>query len=88
MAQPAGSQPQPAGDRVPEERKVNAKLVVGIVLAILLIWFVAVNSQSTDITFWIPTVQVPLWIALVIAIVLGLIIGVIVGRARYKPPKQ
>ncbi len=80
-------QPGPSPEPTKEHLKINVRTVVIAVIAIVLLIFVFENTQSVEIQFWIPTVRVPLWIALVISIVLGGIGGFLVGRSRYKPPK-
>ena len=55
---------------------------IGIAAAVLLVVFIAQNSQEVTVDFLFTTTQTPLVIALVIAGVLGALIGWLVPRVR------
>ncbi|MBP0454851.1 LapA family protein [Kitasatospora sp. RG8] len=56
---------------------------IGIgVLAVLAIWFIAVNTDSVAITLWVTTVTLPLWAVLTVTLATGLVIGWFLARRR------
>ncbi|GAA4853509.1 LapA family protein [Kitasatospora terrestris] len=58
---------------------------VGIaVLAVLAIWFIAVNTDSVQITLWVANVTMPLWVVLAVTLVVGAAIGWLAARRRAK----
>ena len=55
-----------------------------MIVAALVIVFIAINREQTQISFLFVSVEMALWIALTIAAVGGLIAGFLIGRRRYK----
>src|SRR5512135_3552160 len=53
------------------ERSVPPRLVVGLVLAMLILVFIAENNRRTKMRFLLPEVTAPLWTALFVAALLG-----------------
>ncbi|MEV4617020.1 lipopolysaccharide assembly protein LapA domain-containing protein [Kitasatospora sp. NPDC049258] len=66
-------------------RDVRLRTLGITVLAVLAVWFIAVNTDSVSITLWVTTVTLPLWAVLTVTLLTGLLIGWFVGRRRAKP---
>ncbi len=60
----------------------SAKFWVAVVLAVILVIFVAQNSQTVTVDFLFTTTETPLVVALVITGVLGALIGWLIPRVR------
>ena len=60
------------------------RVIVGIVVAVLLLIFIMVNRDTTEISFILFSAETSLWIALAIAGAAGCLIGFLVGRRRYR----
>ncbi|MBB4921860.1 LapA family protein [Kitasatospora kifunensis] len=54
---------------------IPTKLIVGVVLFALALWFLLANLNSVKIQFWVFTVTAPLWIALAATLLIGAVIG-------------
>jgi uncharacterized integral membrane protein len=67
---------QPAG------RKVSAKLIVGIVLAILALIFIFQNTEKREVNFLFWDISAPTWLWLLIVFAAGVIVGLLVPRFR------
>jgi uncharacterized integral membrane protein len=63
------------------ERRSRARLIVAGAIVLLLVAFIAGNSQSQEVQFLFFEWDVALWLALMIAAVLGLAVGYFAGRA-------
>ncbi|WP_330343039.1 LapA family protein [Streptomyces sp. NBC_00557] len=71
----------------PHPRKgfpVTARTVTAALLAVIAVWFIAVNTAKVHIRLWVSTVVAPLWLVLAIALILGAVIGWLVNRRQYK----
>jgi uncharacterized integral membrane protein len=77
------------------ETRIPLRLVVGLVLALLILVFIAENNRRTKIRFLLPEVTAPLWTALFAAALLGATAGALIARhfsapetrlRRKKPP--
>ncbi|MFF9571737.1 LapA family protein [Streptomyces sp. NPDC014685] len=55
-----------------------------MVLAVLTIWFIAVNTASVGIRLWVATVTLPLWAVLTVTLAVGLLMGALLARRRAK----
>ena len=51
----------------------------------MVIVFIAINRDQTQVNFLFFSAEIALWVALTIAAVGGLIAGFLIGRKRYKP---
>ncbi|WP_436771449.1 lipopolysaccharide assembly protein LapA domain-containing protein [Yinghuangia sp. YIM S09857] len=65
-----------------QDRGVTTRQITSVVIVVLSIWFIAVNTESTKIRFWVPEVEAPLWLVLAGAFVLGGITMWLIGRNR------
>jgi uncharacterized integral membrane protein len=81
---------RPAGTPLPEtrrERRSWRQWAIGIV-AVLLIIFVAQNSQKVEVHFFFAKTQTPLIFALLVAVVLGALVGWLAPRLRHRHEKD
>ena len=76
---PAGPPP------VKKSRALSGRAIGGIVIAVAVIVFIAINRDQTEVSFVFFTATLSLWVALTIAAVGGLVAGFLIGRKRYKP---
>ena len=75
-------QPGPGLPARPPKRRVNARLILGLVLLVLLIVFSVENTRSVRMRVIGPEIHAPLFLALLIAAVVGVLIGLVVRRRR------
>ena len=61
---------------------MNARVIVGLVLLVLLIVFSVENTRSVKMRVIGPEIHAPLFLALLIAAVVGVLIGLVVRRRR------
>jgi len=76
---------QSAGSGAPAKRGLSGRAIGGIVVAALVVVFIAINRDQTSVSFIFFTANVALWVALAIAAAGGFIAGFLIGRKRYKP---
>ena len=69
-------------------RRISPRLVVGVVLTVLILVFVAENNRRTKMRFLLPEVTAPLWIALFAAALLGGVAGALIARHFSGPETQ
>lgn len=73
---------QPAA---PERQNgVPVRLVVNLILAGLLVWWILVNRDDVTVNFIVLTTEMSLWLALTIAAAVGALIGFLAGRRKYR----
>lgn len=71
------TQGQPGSDS-----KISPRIWIGALIAALVVWFIAANTDETNITFlWVDTFA-PLWFALGLAGLGGFLVGWLMGRRR------
>ncbi|MFD5121046.1 DUF1049 domain-containing protein [Streptomyces sp. NPDC058385] len=63
-------------------RDMRLRTIGFVVLAGLVVWFIAANTSSITVRMWIPTVTLPLWTVLTVTLVVGVIFGLIIARRR------
>ncbi|MER7755119.1 LapA family protein [Kitasatospora sp. NPDC097643] len=63
-------------------REVRLRTIAMAVIAVLAVWFIAVNTTSVTITLWVSDVTMPLWVVLTVTILVGMLIGVFLTRRR------
>ena len=74
--------PRPSSSR--PARRASDGAIFGLVIALLVIAFIAVNRDQTTISFLFWDTQMALWVVLAIVAVLGFIAGFLIGRRRYQ----
>lgn len=66
---------------------LSGRAIGGIIIAVLVIVFIAINREQTQVNFVFFSADLALWVALTIAAIGGLLAGFLIGRKRYKPGK-
>ena len=66
--------------KLDSETRIPPRLVVGLVLAMLILVFIAENNRRTKMRFLLPEVTAPLWTALFVAALLGGMAGALIAR--------
>lgn len=64
------------------ERKHDARIIIITLAAVLLIWFVAANTQKVQIHFWVFSADASLITVILISAALGALLALLVRRAR------
>jgi uncharacterized integral membrane protein len=67
-------------DREEPSRRVNARLIVVGVLALLLLVFALLNTDEVGVDFIADTVRAPLIVVVFLCALIGFLIGWFVGR--------
>jgi uncharacterized integral membrane protein len=75
-------------DDLDSETRIPPRLVVGVVLTVLIIVFVAENNRRTKMRFLLPEVTAPLWTALFAAALLGGLAGALIARHFSAPENR
>jgi uncharacterized integral membrane protein len=63
---------------------LSLRAVAGIIVALLVALFIAVNRDETEISFIVIDRTTALWIALTVAAAGGFLAGFLIGRHRYR----
>jgi putative membrane protein len=83
MTQTPSPPPQDApSPRTAADKVDRSRLVGGIVIAIVAIWFVLANTRDSKITFWFVTVSSPMWLTLAGTFLAGMLASLLLTRAR------
>lgn len=69
-------------DRAEARSWVTPRTVAALVLVALLVVFWAENRREVKVQFWIPTVTVKVWVALLVAGVAGFVAGFLARGGR------
>jgi uncharacterized integral membrane protein len=75
----------PAGSVPAKKGGLSGRAVGGLIVAALVVVFIVINRDQTEVNLIFTTVTMSLWIALTIAAVGGLVAGFLIGRKKYKP---
>ncbi|MBT2540677.1 LapA family protein [Streptomyces sp. ISL-44] len=63
-------------------RDMRVRTLGLVVVAAVVIWFIAANTGSVTIRLWIPTVVIPLWCVLTVTLLVGMVLGLFIARRR------
>ena len=67
-----------------QRRSVRPKTVALAAIAVLAIWFIAINTSSVKIHLYFSTVMAPMWIVLAATLIGGSLIGWFAGHRAAK----
>lgn len=81
MTQKAGTSHRPSTLTV-KGRDMRLRTLGFVVVAAVVIWFIAANTGSVTIRLWIPTVVIPLWGVLTVTLLVGMVLGLFIARRR------
>ena len=74
-----GAHPEPK-----EPFRPSGRQIVGAVIAVLLLVFIVTNTDDAEVTLFVTTVTLPLWLVLAGTAVLGVLVGIGLGTRRTK----
>ena len=84
--------PQPPPARHPQrtaaDKAQRSRMIGGIVIAVVAIWFILANTHKAGITFWVVTVNSPMWLTLAGTFLAGMLTSLLLTRARTKKRKK
>jgi uncharacterized integral membrane protein len=72
----------PGAAKAAADRSERNRIIGGIVLAIVAIWFIMANLHRTQITFWFVTVTSPMWLTLAGTFIAGMAATLLFTRNR------
>ncbi|MEY9848820.1 lipopolysaccharide assembly protein LapA domain-containing protein [Streptacidiphilus sp. MAP5-3] len=61
---------------------VRAKPVAVGLIAVAAVWFIAVNTETVKMTFWVVDISAPLWVVLLVTLLVGAVLGKFVSKRR------
>ncbi len=79
---PVGPADDPAAAKAAADRSERTRIIGGIVIAIVAIWFIMANLHRTEITFWFVTVTSPMWLTLAGTFIAGMAATLLFTRNR------
>ncbi|MBS1836826.1 MAG: DUF1049 domain-containing protein [Actinobacteria bacterium] len=74
-----GARPQPK-----ERFQPTGRQIVGAIIAVVLVVFIATNTDNASVTLLAWTFHIPLWLALAGTAILGVLVGMGLGARRTK----
>jgi uncharacterized integral membrane protein len=63
---------------------LSYRSIGAIVVAVLVLIFIALNRDDTEVSFVLFDAQTSLWLALSVAAAGGFVAGLLIGRQRYR----
>lgn len=81
--QPGQPADRPAGGaKAAADKAQRSRLIGGIILAIVAIWFIMANTHKAEVTFWFVTVTSPMWLTLAGTFLAGMAATLLFTRNR------
>ena len=80
---PPAQAPLSAADKAQRSRMIG-----GIVIAVVAIWFILANTHKASITFWVVTVTSPMWLTLAGTFLAGMLTSLLLTSTRAKRRKK
>lgn len=74
-----GARPEPKEPFRPSGRQIG-----GAIIALLLLVFIITNTDDAEVTLFVTTVTLPLWLVLAGTALLGVVVGIGLGTRRTK----
>jgi LPXTG-motif cell wall-anchored protein len=78
------SAPETKPPRTAADKADRSRLIGGIVIAVVAIWFILANTHRASITFWFVTVTSPMWLTLAGTFLAGMLASLLFTRSRRK----
>lgn len=66
----------------------NWKAIAAVVAVIMLVWFIAANSQQVQVTWWVFDTSTSLFVVILISALLGAGITYFLTRVRHRAPRD
>ncbi|GAA2743296.1 MULTISPECIES: lipopolysaccharide assembly protein LapA domain-containing protein [Kitasatospora] len=63
-------------------RNVRMRTIGFGVLAVIAVWFIAANTESVEVTLWVASVTLPLWLVLTVTLLVGAALGWLIASRR------
>jgi uncharacterized integral membrane protein len=79
---PAGGPGNATRKSTVSEKLVTPRNVIGLLIAVLAIWFVIANNTEIRVRLWVTWVDAKLWIVLLCTFAAGLLTGWLLKRRR------
>ena len=76
--------PEAKPPRTAADKADRTRLIGGIVIAVVAIWFILANTHKASITLWFATVTSPLWLARAGTFIAGMLASLMLTRSRRK----
>jgi uncharacterized integral membrane protein len=64
--------------------RLSPRTIVALIVTVLLVLFVVLNRDTTEVSFILFSAEVNLWVALALAAVAGGLAGFLLGRRYYR----
>ncbi|GAA1952012.1 hypothetical protein [Catenulispora subtropica] len=80
--------PPPQPQRTAADKAERSRLIGGIVIAVIAIWFILANTHKASITFWVVTVTSPMWLTLAGTFLAGMLVSLLLTRTRQRKARQ
>jgi uncharacterized integral membrane protein len=74
----------PQAPRTAADKAQRSRMIGGIVIAVVAIWFILANTHKASITFWVVTVTSPMWLTLAGTFLAGMLTSLLLTRNRAK----
>jgi len=58
------------------------RIVAGVVIVGLALWFVFANTRTATVQLWVARVSMPMWITLLVTFAAGWIVGLLFRRRK------
>ncbi|MFF0742912.1 LapA family protein [Streptomyces sp. NPDC004111] len=73
----------PTGGSSPKSPlNVSPRLIAGVVIAALAIWFVLINTSKARIHFWLVWAEAPMWFVLAATFAAGVVTSMLLARRK------
>jgi uncharacterized integral membrane protein len=76
--------PAPQPPRTAADKAQRSRMIGGIVIAVVAIWFIMANTRTASITFWVATVTSPMWLTLAGTFLAGMLTSLLLTRSHTK----
>lgn len=77
---PAGGPGNTARKPTASERLVTPRNVIGLLIAVIAIWFIIANNTEIRVRLWVAWVNAKLWLVLLCTFAAGLLTGWLLKR--------